>query len=113
MGLLPLAAAGPGAAFAARLPPCLFRAVTGYPCGGCGTTRALLALGGFDLSAAFRLNPLTTVASLAFLAGGVGAGLLALSGREVCEPRSLPWWLLALLVLAVALNWAWLVADGR
>ncbi|ETC89952.1 hypothetical protein XHC_0522 [Xanthomonas hortorum pv. carotae str. M081] len=38
-------------------PPCVFRAVTGCYCPGCGMTRALYALVHFDLPGAFAMNP--------------------------------------------------------
>ena len=37
---------------------CLFKAVTGLPCPGCGMTRAFLALGRLDLAGACAQNPL-------------------------------------------------------
>lgn len=36
--------------------PCLFHAVTGFCCPGCGNTRAVLAVLALDFSAAFRCN---------------------------------------------------------
>ena len=50
---------------------------------------------------------------LLFVAGGAVALAMALSGRGVPEPRTLPVTLRAALVLAVVANWAWLVFDGR
>lgn len=46
---------------------CLFRALTGLPCPGCGTTRAVSALCAGDFSTAWQLNPvgLMTVVMLA------------------------------------------------
>jgi hypothetical protein len=38
-------------------PRCLFNAVTGFYCPGCGTLRACRALGRFDIKAAFFYNP--------------------------------------------------------
>ena len=40
-------------------PPCVFRKATGVYCPGCGSTRALRALGRGDFWAALRYNPLT------------------------------------------------------
>ena len=37
---------------------CLFKAVTGLPCPGCGMTRAFLALGNLDFAGAYAQNPL-------------------------------------------------------
>ena len=36
---------------------CLFRAVTGHPCPGCGMTHALIALACGDWRAAWQFNP--------------------------------------------------------
>jgi hypothetical protein len=46
----------------ALLPGCPFRAVTGFNCPGCGTTRALHQLLHGDLPSAFQLNPLLILA---------------------------------------------------
>ena len=41
------------------LPPlCLFKAMTGWPCGTCGTTRAFQALARGDVITALRFQPL-------------------------------------------------------
>lgn len=42
-------------------PGCLFRALTGFACPGCGSTRALHHLLHGDLFGAFQLNPLLMV----------------------------------------------------
>jgi hypothetical protein len=107
------AAAAPWAlAFAKGLPPCPFHWLTGLPCATCGGTRALLALGRFDLGAAFGWNPLVAGAGILFIAGGVVALGAALAGGEVRAPRPAPA-LRAALALAVAANWVFLVAAGR
>lgn len=116
MAPLLLAAAAPRllANLAAALPRCPLKALTGIPCPGCGSGRASLALARLDLPAAFASNPLFTVAALAFVAGGVVAIGLAISGRGVPEPpRELPVALRVVLALAVVANWAWLFLDGR
>ena len=64
-------------------PPCLFHALTGLHCPGCGTTRALHQLMHGDVAAAFKLNPLTMLllpfmayACLSYVIGGIrGRGL--------------------------------------
>jgi len=47
---------------AGHYPTCPFLAVTGWYCPGCGTLRAVHALGHGDLPAALALNPFTVVA---------------------------------------------------
>jgi hypothetical protein len=96
-------------------PLCTFKAVTGIPCMGCGSTRAVGQLARLHLLDALRLQPLATVAALA-------VGLWAL-GDLILLPRhrvvGLDWtgrearilgWLLALLALV---NWGYLIAVGR
>ncbi len=95
------------------LPPCPVKALSGVPCPACGSGRATLALARLDVSAAFASNPLFALSALLFVIGGLVALGLAFSGRGVPEPRTLPFALRAGLVLVVALNWAWLLLDGR
>ncbi len=73
----------------------------------------MLALARLDVSAAFASNPLFALSALLFVIGGLVALGLALSGRGVAEPRTLPFAVRAGLVLVVALNWTWLLLDGR
>ena len=75
----------------ALYPPCLFHALTGLHCPGCGTGRALHQLLHGHVAAAFRLNPLMMTmtpfmayASLSYVILGIrGRGLpeIALSSR--------------------------------
>jgi hypothetical protein len=110
---LACAAAAPLApAFSKTLPPCPFHWLTGFPCATCGGTRALLALGRFEIGAAIAWNPLVAVAGIVFVVGGVVALGAALAGREVRLPN--PTWSFRVgLALALASNWAFLVAAGR
>ncbi|HYN42833.1 MAG TPA: DUF2752 domain-containing protein [Thermoanaerobaculia bacterium] len=110
---LALAAPGLVSRVASVLLPCPVKAFTNVPCPACGSGRATLALARLDLPAAFVSNPLFSLAALLFVAGGVVALALAVSGRGVPEPRTLSVTLRAGLVLAVVANWAWLVLDGR
>ena len=99
-------------ALAAAAPACPFHAATGVPCPTCGGTRALLALARFDVAAAFSWNPLVATATLAFLVGGVAALALACRGRGIPDVAPLPW-LRAAAALALAANWAFVIAAGR
>ena len=83
-------------------PPCPFRALTGYLCPGCGTTRALHQLLNGHVAAAFRLNPVMLL--LLPYVGYCGAS----SALETMFGRSLPnvfirpvfiWILLAVIIL--------------
>ena len=98
---------------AQALPACTFKAVVGIPCPTCGATRVTLALASLDFSAALRINPLATVALMAFVVGGLIAGLSALWGRPLKEPG---WNLRPIerlgVVAVVVANWAYLVSSG-
>jgi hypothetical protein len=106
--------AAPFASRAASLVPgCLFRSLTGLPCPTCGATHAALALSRLDLAGAVAINPLAAAAAIAFLAGGLIAGVAALAGRPLREPaRYGPGVRLGLLA-AVAMNWIWLLLGSR
>lgn len=98
---------------AQSLPVCTFKAVVGIPCPTCGITRVTLALADLDFAAALRTNPLGAILVTAFVVGGLVAGLSAIRGRPLKEPR---WNLrpverLGLVVVIVA-NWAYLVSRG-
>lgn len=102
-----------GARLAQALPGCPFKAITGWPCPGCGSTRSALALAHLDLGAALAVSPLATLAWVALIGGGLIAGGLALAGRPLREPRgSVPRWLRWAVMLGIAVNWAYLLAHG-
>jgi hypothetical protein len=113
-------ALGAAALLLSRVPgvglPCWFHALTGRPCMACGMTRAAIALAHADPRAAFLVNPLATVAMLAWGAWSVGA-LLAVA-LHLPRPRLVlthPWEpnaLRAITVLLVLLNWSYLIAHG-
>lgn len=98
---------------AQALPVCAFKTLVGFPCPTCGVTRATLALAKLDFWDALRINPLASALLMAFVAGGLVAGLSALGGRPLREPR---WNLRPLervgLVAVIVANWAYLVAFG-
>lgn len=52
-------------------PPCVFHALTGLQCPGCGTTRALYHLLHGDLAGALRLNAMAFVAVAAAAAAAI------------------------------------------
>lgn len=52
----------------ALFPGCLIRDITGFPCPGCGMTRALLAAIHCDMAEAFRMHPLFWLPPIMMLA---------------------------------------------
>lgn len=96
----------PGVDFLPRT--CPFLLVTGLPCGSCGLTRALFALGHGRLAEALALNhaaPLVyalawATLALALVQATVGAPLL-----DRARARGGPW-VVAALVLALGAAWA-------
>jgi hypothetical protein len=111
------AAAGIRLAHLDRLPfpVCTFRALTGLPCMSCGSTRAMGLLGRLEPAAAFRMQPLATVAALLVLVWGLADLALLFRRRALrleCTQREgmvLTWTALGL-VLA---NWAYLLLTLR
>jgi hypothetical protein len=91
-------------------PQCIFKAITGYHCVGCGITRALHALVHGDIALAFAMNPLVMLVLPLIplmLLDGRGATPQALKPfmAVVMKPtlwmvllpaywigRNLPWW---------------------
>jgi len=102
-----------GERLAPALPACPLKSWTGWPCVTCGATRTAVALAHFDLLGALAVSPLMTVAWIVLIGGGLVAGIAALAGHGVPEPRgrvSLKWRLAA--VAVVLANWVYLVWAG-
>jgi hypothetical protein len=122
LGLI-LAAAGAGAKLMSLLATrighvttlCLFKLTTGCPCMTCGGTRALNHLLKLDLGGAFAMNPLATLAMLGLIPWAAADALLLLRGRALALDVSdgVASVLRPLVVLAVFMNWGYLVAVGR
>lgn len=99
-------------------PPCMFRALTGWFCIGCGLTRAMHALAHGDLVRAFAMNPLGVsligvVPLMLAWSGGWQPRVLAPLMRWVLEPKL---WLVLLPGYWIARNLPWfpftLLAPG-
>jgi hypothetical protein len=98
-----------------KLPLCYFKAFTGLPCPTCGSTRVAGRLFDLDAAAAFAMNPLATLAAFAIAAWALGDLALLPRRRALgleLAPRAGAVLRVAL-VLAIALNWAYLLAAGR
>jgi hypothetical protein len=118
-----LAAAGVVAAVAVgllhldRLPItlCLFKQMTGLPCATCGSTRAFAYLYQLDPAGAFRLNPFAALGALGIALWGLADLALLTGGRVLAldvtpgESKGLAWGVL----LALAVNWAYVLAAGQ
>ena len=99
-------------------PPCMFHAITGWYCPGCGLTRMLHALAHFDVPRAFSMNPLAMLAMpalAAMAAHGYGWRPRALAPlmRVLLAPY---FWLVLLPTYWIARNLPWfpftLLAPG-
>lgn len=100
--------------------PCVFKLASGLPCPACGTTRSIIALWHGDWRASWRINPLgfPALAGLALvpvwlvadLARGSDTLIRAFRRCELGLQRR-PW-LLVLLLVTIALNWAWNIIKG-
>jgi hypothetical protein len=113
IALIPLLQAG-----GLPVPPlmCPLKVLSGWPCAGCGTTRALRALAEGSFTTAFRLNPLAAATALAAI-GWIGYAItvvffgvrrlrVTLSEFDHLRAR----WLIG---AGLAANWVFLIADGR
>ena len=98
-----------------KLSLCYVKALTGLPCPTCGSTRAAGRLFELDLAGAFAMNPLATLAACAIVAWALG-DLVLLPRRRALGIEIAPRTGTALrvgVVVAVVLNWAYLLAAGR
>lgn len=96
---------------------CLFKRATGVPCPTCGSTRAMEALLGGHIGAAISLNPLVTC--LAFLTP-IAIGLWIAASRRGhgashrVRPTAATWnAVVAIGLVALVLNWIWVIRRGN
>jgi hypothetical protein len=94
---------------------CAFKAVTGVPCMGCGTTRAFGRLFDLDLPGAVTMNPLSAAVAMALVPWGLADLALLPRGRALAlevSPRFAPFVRVTAVALVFA-NWAYLIVAGR
>jgi hypothetical protein len=89
---------------------CALRRLTGLPCPTCGSTRLVLAVLEGRLGLAFELNPLVAGVGFALLAWLVLRVVTARRARLECGPRGARV-LLGLGIVALLLNWAYLLRS--
>jgi hypothetical protein len=96
---------------------CPFHAATGWPCPGCGTTRAVLFLARGEVLAALGASPLGTLAAAMFWTGALYAAARCLGLR-----RGLHWplpttaqagWLRAGVLALLLANWAFVAWTDK
>ena len=94
---------------------CVFKAFTGRPCVTCGTTRALGRLYALDVAGALRMNPLAAIGAMALVLWGLLDLVFLARGRALNVELTPGLARLSryLVVLAILLNWAYLIAEGR
>jgi hypothetical protein len=93
---------------------CYFKALTGYACFTCGTTRAFGHLSRFDLPGALAIQPLVTTLILGLLLWGALDAVLALGSRRTVirmEGR-MPKVIFVVFALLAVVNWMYLLANG-
>jgi len=116
-GIALLGVAVVGLAHLDRLPftVCYFKALSGWPCLTCGTTRALGRLFALDLQGALAFNPLATLGVLALVPWAFADLALLPSGRalEVNLSPALARVARVAVVVALFANWIYLLAAGR
>jgi hypothetical protein len=93
---------------------CYFKALTGYACFTCGTTRALAHLARFDVPSALAVQPLVTAGTLGLIAWGLLDALLLIVSKRTDLKMSgrVPAAAFALGVVLVVLNWLYLLTTG-
>lgn len=70
--------------------PCSFQQVTGYPCPGCGGTRAFFSLLSFDVISSFKFHPFVPYTALFFLCYNGYNSFVLLFNKRKTDSRKLP-----------------------
>ncbi len=89
-------------------PVCPFRALTGFTCPGCGTTRALHHLLHGDVWGAFQLNPFTMLLLPLLLAAFVRYSIKVFRSQPIKGNELAPAYMWALFIVAVSF---WLIRN--
>jgi hypothetical protein len=86
---------------------CPFRAMTGYPCPGCGMTRAFSAIAHGELWRAVRYNPLSPLLFLAAIAiwASAAATILKWEAARSALARLRPSTLAANVLMVIVMLW--------
>ncbi len=96
---------------------CGFRLLTGWPCPGCGLTRAAEAVAHGRWSDAFAIHPLGTLAAAAIFLCILFSGLHLAFGlplpRVTVRAPALRWAFGSLTLGGMAVNYAYLIASMR
>ena len=92
---------------------CAFKALTGYPCATCGTTRAFLAAADLRLGRAFMFNPAAFLVFCFFCIYIVWAVSTLMFGVPFPRVHKLSRrnvvWFAAGILLVICLNWAFVM----
>lgn len=94
---------------------CYFKALSGLPCPTCGSTRTAGCLFHGDLPGAFAMNPLAALGLLTLVPWALADVVLLTQGRalDLSVSRGAGNVLRVGVVVALLVNWAYLIAAGR
>jgi hypothetical protein len=96
------------------LPGCLWRCVTGWPCAGCGGTRALDSLLRGSATDALLFNPVVVLCVPVFSLGACYAAGVLVFRLEPWRPSwARPCFWRVLLLAGLCANWFYLLLAGR
>lgn len=94
---------------------CPFKAITGYPCPGCGGTRALIALLHGHIWEAIMINPLSVLLILFAVAAPVWLFIDCYRGTHTLKKLMRSRWpapALIITALIILANWIWNICKG-
>lgn len=94
---------------------CPFKAITGYPCVGCGGTRAAMLLSQGQILAALKLNPLSVLLILWIAVSYVLIFADVLRNRDTYWKIYKKKWPTAAVIATIVIllaNWIWNISKG-